>query len=89
FFRIPMVCALGFALHEGKLTGPVDLFSDPVWAPVRERIVDKALEMRKQGFFEPAMLPYSELEYGGIVARLERLEKEFHVVRQEAPAATS
>jgi len=89
FFCIPMVCALGFALHEGKLTGPVDLFSDPVWAPVRERIVDKALEMRKQGFFEPAMLPYSELEYGGIVARLERLEKEFRVVRQEAPAATS
>ncbi len=88
FFCVPMVCALGFALRGGNLTGPVDLFSDPVWEPVRERIVDKALEMRKQGFFEPAMLPYSELEYGGIVARLERLEREF-TVRPDSQAVAA
>ena len=88
FFCVPMVCALGFAVHGGKLTGPVDLFGDPVWDPVRERIVEKAVEMRRQGFFEPAMLPYSELEYGGIVARLERLEREFTVRREPAGAPT-
>ncbi|TMJ02849.1 MAG: fructose 1,6-bisphosphatase, partial [Bacillati bacterium ANGP1] len=46
----------------------------------------KAMEMRRQGFFEPAMLPMSELEYGGIVARLRKLEQEF-VVRKEAAKA--
>jgi len=50
--------------------------------------VEKAVEMRRQGFFEPAMLPYSELEYGGIVARLERLEREFTVRREPAGAPT-
>ncbi|MDQ7850213.1 MAG: fructose 1,6-bisphosphatase, partial [Armatimonadota bacterium] len=39
----------------------------------------KAMEMRRQGFFQPATLPYSELEYGGIVVRLRRLEQEFMV----------
>jgi len=35
--------------------------------------------MRRQGFFGPAMLGMSELEYGGIVARLKKLEHEFKV----------
>lgn len=74
FFCVPMVSALGFSMHEGRLTGPVDLFADPFWAEVRNRIADKAVEMRRQGFFEPAMLPMSELEYGGIVSRLRTLE---------------
>lgn len=81
YFCIPMVAALGFSMREGVLTGPVDLFADPVWEPIRARIVEKALEMRRQGFFQPAMLPFSELEYGGIVARLRRLDQEFRVVR--------
>ncbi|MDR7610225.1 MAG: fructose 1,6-bisphosphatase, partial [Armatimonadota bacterium] len=51
------------------------------------RVAEKAMEMRKQGFFGPAMLPYSELEYGGIVARMERLENEF-IVRESEPVAT-
>jgi len=79
FFCCPMVSALGFSLHDGRLTQPVDLFSDPFWNAVRNRVAEKAMELRKQGFFGPAMLPYSELEYGGIVARLDRLEKEFAV----------
>ncbi len=79
FFCVPMVSALGFSMHEGKLTGPVDLFADPFWQAVRERIAEKALEMRRQGFFEPAMLPMSELEYGGIVARLRRLDADWKI----------
>ncbi|HEY8552437.1 MAG TPA: fructose-1,6-bisphosphate aldolase/phosphatase [Thermaerobacter sp.] len=79
FFCHPMVAALGFSLRDGKLTGPVDLFADPVWEPIRHRIVAKALGMRQQGFFQPAMLPFSELEYGGITARLKRLDAEFRV----------
>ncbi|HXF81857.1 MAG TPA: fructose-1,6-bisphosphatase [bacterium] len=79
FFCVPMVSALGFSMHEGHLTGPVDLFADPFWSRLRERVAEKAIEMRRQGFFEPAMLPMSELEYGGIVARLRKLDAEWSV----------
>lgn len=79
FFCCPMVSGLTFSMHEGKFTEPSDLFSDPVWDRVRERAVDKAVEMRRQGFFGPAMLDMSELEYGGIVARLKKLKLEFKV----------
>lgn len=40
-----------------------------------------------QGFFGPAMLGMSELEYGGIVERLGRLEQEFTVATEPAAAA--
>lgn len=79
FFCCPMVSGLGFSMHGGLLTAPVDLFADPFWNAVRDDVARKAVEMRKQGFFGPAMLDMSELEYGGIVARLERLDKEFVV----------
>ncbi|GBD28248.1 Fructose-1,6-bisphosphate aldolase/phosphatase [bacterium HR31] len=87
FFCVPMVSGLAFSVHEGKFTEPTDLFADPFWGHVRDRAAAKALEMRRQGFFGPAMLPMSELEYGGIVARLEALEKEFVVSREAEPAA--
>jgi len=90
FFCCPMVCGLGFSMQEGRLTEPSDLFADPFWGGIREHIAQKAVEMRKQGFFGPAMLPMSELEYGGIVARLRRLEEEFVVAKEaaKAPAGT-
>ncbi len=87
FFCVPTVCALGLSMHEGRLTGPVDLFADPVFDAVRERIADKAMEMRRQGFFEPAMLPMSELEYGGIVSRLRKLDAQW-TIRNGAKDAT-
>jgi fructose 1,6-bisphosphate aldolase/phosphatase len=77
FFCVPMVCALGFSLKEGRFTGPVDLFADPVWDAVRAQVVEKAQEMRRQGFYGPAMLPMEELEYTGIAERLKELEREF------------
>lgn len=58
---------------------PVDLFDHPFWDEVRRRAAVKAMEIRRQGFSGPAMLSYSEPEYGGIVNILERLDKRFKV----------
>jgi len=79
----PIVSCWGFCVKAGKLTEPVDPFNHPFWDAVRTRAADKAQEIRRQGFSGAAMLPYSELEYGGIVSILERLESRFKV---HAPA---
>jgi fructose 1,6-bisphosphate aldolase/phosphatase len=79
----PIVSCWGFCVREGKLTEPADLFDHPFWDAVRRRAADKALEIRRQGFSGPAMLPYSELEYGGIVRILDKLESRF-VIREPA-----
>jgi fructose 1,6-bisphosphate aldolase/phosphatase len=81
----PIVSCFGFCVKEGKLTDLVDLFDHPFWDTVRDRAASKALEMRRQGFSGAAMLPYGELEYGGIVAILEKLESRF-IVRAARPA---
>lgn len=75
----PIVCCFGFCVHEGKLTEVIDPFDHPFWEEVRSRAADKAMEIRRQGFSGAAMLPYSELEYGGIVEILENLDARFHV----------
>jgi fructose 1,6-bisphosphate aldolase/phosphatase len=82
----PIVSGWGFCVKEGQLTEPVDLFDHPFWDTVRSRAAEKALEMRRQGFSGAAMLPYSELEYGGIVQILERLEPRFTVRPAARPA---
>lgn len=73
----PIVSCAAYCVHEGRLTAPVDAFDHPFWDYVREKIAEKAIEIRRQGFFGSAMLPFSELEYGGIVKKLEDLEKRF------------
>lgn len=73
------VSALGFCVHEGKLTEPVDLFDHPVWDRVREKVADKAMELRKQGFFGCAMLGMNELEYTEIVDHIKELDSRFKV----------
>lgn len=75
----PIVSCLGFCVKDGRLTEPMDLFAHPFWDTVRTRAAEKAMEIRRQGFSGAAMLPYSELEYGGIVTILEKLEKRFSV----------
>lgn len=82
----PVVSVLAFCVHRGKLTEPVDAFDHPFWDTVRERVAGKAMELRRQGFSGPAMLPMSELEYGGIVKRLEALEARFQVREAVEPA---
>jgi fructose 1,6-bisphosphate aldolase/phosphatase len=77
----PIVTALGFCVHRGKLTEPVDLFDHPYWDAIRLKAADKASEIRQQGFSGPAMVSYDELEYGGIVKILAELDDKF-VVRE-------
>lgn len=62
-FCIPIVEALVFSMHNGKLIGPFDGFSTPDWDYIREIATKKALAMRSQGFIHPATLVPSELEY--------------------------
>lgn len=75
-----MVSCLGFCVHHGRLTEPVDVFDHPFWDAIREKATTKTIEMRQQGFSGPAMVGVEELEYGGITQRLEELEKRFRVL---------
>ena len=62
-YCIPIVEALVFSMHDGKLVGPFDGFSTPDWDYVREIATKRALAIRSQGFIHPATLVPSELEY--------------------------
>lgn len=73
----PVVTGAAFCVKEGKLTEPADVFDHPYWDSVRDQISEKATAIRRQGFSGAAMLPYSELEYGGVVEKLAKLEKKF------------
>lgn len=75
----PIVSCLAFCVHEGRLTESVDAFDHPYWDWIRNRVAEKAHDIRAQGFSGPAMLPYADLEYGGITQRMEKLEGRFHV----------
>ena len=80
----PCVSCLGFCVHEGRLTEPVDAFDHPFWDWVRDKVAQKAAELRRQGFSGPAMLGMGELEYGGITERMKHLESRF-LVREPHP----
>jgi len=75
----PLVSCAAFAMHQGKLTEAWDAFAHPFWSRIRDKVADKATDMRRQGFFGAAMLPMSELEYTGIVDKLQALDKRFVV----------
>lgn len=70
-FAIPIVCSLVFSMHNGRLVGPVDGFATADWDYVRNLATKRAFAMRSQGFFHPATLVPSELEYAeGYRARM-------------------
>jgi fructose 1,6-bisphosphate aldolase/phosphatase len=75
----PVITCAAFAMHEGRFTEPVDTFAHPFWNRVRDSVADKAISMRRQGFFGAAMLPMAELEYTGIMEKLKAIEPRFHV----------
>jgi fructose 1,6-bisphosphate aldolase/phosphatase len=75
----PLVSCAAFSAHDGVLTEPQDCFAHPFWDTVRERVAAKAIDMRRQGFFGAAMLPMGELEYTGIVEKLDALDARFTV----------
>lgn len=66
-YCLPIVTCTGWSMDkEGRFTDSyVDFFDNPAWDEVRLRAQAKAIEMRSQGWSGAAMLPYSELEYGG------------------------
>lgn len=76
----PIVSCLAFCVKNGKLTEAADPFDHPYWEYVRTKVSAKSEDLRRQGFFGPAMLPYSELEYGGIVERLQKMDGRFRVL---------
>ena len=83
----PIVSCAAFSVHNGKLTGPVDAFDHPFWDAVRGKVSAKSVDMRRQGFFGAAMVPMAELEYTGIMAKLEVLEKRFTIREERKKAA--
>ena len=66
-YCLPLVSCLGFSLSkEGHFSDSyIDFFDNPAWDEVRRLAQHKAIEMRSQGWSGAAMLPYTELEYGG------------------------
>ncbi|MEW6141371.1 MAG: fructose-1,6-bisphosphate aldolase/phosphatase [Thermodesulfobacteriota bacterium] len=79
----PVVTGSAYCVRNGKLTEPADVFDHPFWDEIRAEAARKALSIRRQGFFGAAMLPYSELEYGGIVDKMDKLDSKF-VVRHDS-----
>jgi fructose 1,6-bisphosphate aldolase/phosphatase len=73
----PLVSCLAYCLQDGKFNAPVDLFDHPFWDEIRAQVSRKAMEIRKQGFSGCAMLPFSELEYGGITDILDSLNSQW------------
>jgi len=75
----PVVSSSAYCVHDGILTEPADAFDHPYWDYVRNNISRKATEIRQQGFSGMSMLPYGELEYGGIVEKMKKLDGKFTV----------
>lgn len=75
----PIVSAAAYSVHNGKLTEAVDCFDHPYWEYVRTQVAQKAQDIRRQGFFGPAMLGMGELEYMDVAQTLKNLGKRFKV----------
>ncbi len=80
-YCLPIISCLGFSLNpQAKFSSfYIDFFDNPAWDLVRINAQKKALEMRAQGWSGPAMLPYSELEYGGFKDIVTELEDRFEI----------
>ena len=79
FYCLPIVSCLGFSMDaQGRFTrNYVDFFADSAWDNTRMRVQQKALEIRRQGFFGVAMASQSEIAYTGLVDTLKKLDGEF------------
>jgi fructose 1,6-bisphosphate aldolase/phosphatase len=77
----PRVTALGFQMHNGKLTEPVDLFDDPAFDLVRKQSQQITEYMRVHGPFEPHRLPMEDMEYTTLPKVMKKLGKRFKEVK--------
>ncbi len=77
----PICSGVAFSMDgSGQFTrNMVDLFAGPAWDEARRRSQEKALEMRKQGFFGAAMAGVTEIAYTGLVDTHKALDREFKV----------
>ena len=80
-YCIPIVSCVGFSMdRDGRFSSDmVDFFDNPAWDAVRLKAQEKAMEIRRQGFSGPAMLPYSELEYSGFRETVTKLLERFRI----------
>ena len=87
--RPAIVSAPAFrSTKEGRFSESyTDFFDNPAWDEVRRRAQRKAIEMRSQGWSGAAMLPYSELEYGGFRDTVSALLKRFRLHQERKPEA--
>lgn len=83
-YCLPIVSALGFSLDPNGLFSKqyTDFFDNPAWDFVRLKAQEKAIEIRSQGWYGNAMLPYDELEYSGFKDTMNKLLKKFKVKKR-------
>ncbi len=88
-YCLPIVSCAGFSIdREGCFSESyTDFFDNPAWDEVRRRAQRKAIEMRSQGWSGAAMLPYSELEYGGFRDTVSSLLRRFQLRKERKPEA--
>ncbi|MFA6908581.1 MAG: fructose 1,6-bisphosphatase [Patescibacteria group bacterium] len=80
-YCLPLVSAIGFSVDAKGIfsNAIVDFFGNVAWDQVRLNVQKKGIDMRQQGWSGAAMLPYSELEYGGIAQIMKDLESQFTI----------
>lgn len=80
-YCLPIVSAIGFSVDkDGRFSkNHVDFFGNVAWDYVRLQVQQKGVDMRRQGWSGAAMLPYGELEYGGIKNIIKELDDRFEV----------
>ncbi len=78
----PRICALGFILHEARLIGPSDLFSDPAFDETRRKANIIADYMRRHGPFMPHRVESQEMEYTTLPSVLEKLKERFEELEE-------
>ncbi|MEK7217009.1 MAG: fructose 1,6-bisphosphatase [Chloroflexota bacterium] len=78
-FCLPIVSCIGFSMDESGhfAKNYIDFFGDVAWDATRLHIQQKAIEMRRQGFFGVAMASQTEIAYTGLTDTLKALSKEF------------
>ena len=85
FYCLPIVSCLGFSLTKNGAFSDyhIDFFDNPAWDLVRLKAQEKAIEIRSQGWYGNAMLPYQELEYSGFKDTMNALLKKFKIIKRK------
>ncbi len=78
-FCLPIVSCTGFSMDENGYFAKnyIDFFGDVAWDSTRLHVQQKAIEMRRQGFFGVAMASQTEIAYTGLIDTLKALDKDF------------